>query len=444
MGVSFCTSVRVILALCAVTSKYYGKESSASSTSIANLSDSHPTLYLLPSSPRETGMSDPPSEPSLTFACPQCRTPVRAGDILCPHCGVSLALAAVLAERQVLAAMPAETGAPYQADLILPRFGEYLVTQGHITEAQLQSALARQRQAAVPGTQKTIGQTLLEMGLVTREQLDQVSMQQVKQLQNALHDIIRQLEQHAAQRTRELEQALQQLTELNELKANFVASISHELRTPIVPIKGYTDLLTTGSLGPLSEMQTEALKVVSRSIARLEELLNALIQFASSVKGQMTITPTIFALPDLARRMVDFFGPRAAEKEVRLTIDFPASLPLVQADGEKIYWALFQLLDNALKFTPAGGVVTLSAEMRPERVRLSVRDTGPGILPERVAEIFQPFRQLDSSPGQLVDGTGLGLALVKRIVEAHASHIEVQTAPGRGSLFSFDLPIMRP
>jgi signal transduction histidine kinase len=444
MGVSFCTSVRVILALCAVTSKYYGKERNTSSTSIANLSDSHPTLYLLPSSPRETGMSDPPSEPSLTFACPQCRTPVRAGDILCPHCGVSLALAAVLAERQVLAAMPAETGAPYQADLILPRFGEYLVTQGHITEAQLQSALARQRQAAVPGTQKTIGQTLLEMGLVTREQLDQVSMQQVKQLQNALHDIIRQLEQHAAQRTRELEQALQQLTELNELKANFVASISHELRTPIVPIKGYTDLLTTGSLGPLSEMQTEALKVVSRSIARLEELLNALIQFASSVKGQMTITPTIFALPDLARRMVDFFGPRAAEKEVRLTIDFPASLPLVQADGEKIYWALFQLLDNALKFTPAGGVVTLSAEMRPERVRLSVRDTGPGIPPERVAEIFQPFRQLDSSPGQLVDGTGLGLALVKRIVEAHASHIEVQTAPGRGSLFSFDLPIMRP
>lgn len=387
-------------------------------------------------------MAASPAEPSFTFACPQCRTPVRAGDITCPNCGMSLVLAAVLAERQVLAAMPAEAGAPYAADLILPRFGEFLVTNGDITEAQLQSALARQREEAARGVQKTIGQTLLEMGLVMREQLDRASLQQVQQLQNAFHHIIHQLEQHATQRTHELQQALQQLTELNELKANFVASISHELRTPLVPIKGYTDLLASGSLGPLSEMQTEALKVVTRSIARLEELLNALIQFASSVKGKMTITPTVFALSDLAQRMQDFFGPRAAEKGVRLVIEFPVSLPLTTADGEKIYWVLFQLLDNALKFTPSGGEVRVTAEARPSRLRLAVRDTGPGIPPERLGEIFQPFRQLESAPGQLVDRTGLGLALVKRIIEAHDSRIEVQTEPGRGSVFSFDLPLV--
>ena len=392
-------------------------------------------------------MSDqPPLQPETrsTFACPQCRAPIRAGDITCPNCGVSLALAAVLAERQVLSAMPVEAGKPYEADIILPRFGEFLVTNGDITEAQLHAALTRQREEAAQGAQKTIGQTLLEMGLVTRDQLDRASLQQVQQLQTAFHHIIGQLEAHAGQRTRELQQALQQLTELNEVKANFVASISHELRTPIVPIKGYTDLLANGSLGPLSEMQSEALQVVTRSVARLEELLNALIQFASSVKGRLTIHPTVFVLSDLARRAVDYFAPRAAAKDIRLDLDVPSTLPLTLADGEKIYWVLFQLLDNALKFTPSGGAVRVTAEAHPPRVRLSVRDTGPGIPPERLSAIFQPFRQLEADPGQLVDGTGLGLALVKRIVEAHDSKIEVEGEPGWGSVFAFELPIASP
>jgi signal transduction histidine kinase len=278
---------------------------------------------------------------------------------------MNLALAAVVAERQVLSAMPVEAGKPYEADIILPRFGEFLVTSGDITESQLHAALTRQRAEAARGAQMTIGQTLLEMGLVTREQLDHASLQQVRQLQTAFHNIIQQLEQHAAQRTQELQQALQQLTELNTLKANFVASVSHELRTPIVPIKGYTDLLANGSLGPLSELQSEALKVVTRSVARLEELLNALIQFASSVKGHMMVHPTVFVLSDLARRAVDYFAPRAAAKDIRLDFDLPPSLPLTVADGEKIYWVLFQLLDNALKFTPSGGEVTVTVEVRP-------------------------------------------------------------------------------
>jgi signal transduction histidine kinase len=386
-------------------------------------------------------MADQSAEPSLTFACPQCRAPVRAGDILCPNCGVSLALAAVLAERQVISAMPAEAARPYETDVILPRFGEYLVTNGDIAEAQLQAALARQRESAAQGAHKTIGQILLEMGLVTREQLDRASLRQVQQLQAAYHNIIRQLEEHAARRTQELEQALGQLTELNALKANFVASISHELRTPFVPIKGYTDLLAAGSLGPLSPQQAEALEVVRRSVARLETLIQQLIQFASSVKGRMVINPTFFALADLLRRIEDYFAPRAAEKGIRLAVDCPPALPLAQADAEKIYWVLFQLLDNALKFTPEGGEVGLRAQARPARLRLSVRDTGPGIPPERLNAIFGAFRQLETAPGQLTDGTGLGLALVRRIVEAHDSKIEVESEPGQGSLFAFELPI---
>jgi signal transduction histidine kinase len=379
--------------------------------------------------------------PALRFQCPQCLAAVRATDLLCPACGINLALAAVLAERQVVATTTPEPAEPPQAQLFLPRFGEFLVQNGYVNEEQLQVGLARQTEAAAQGILITIGQVLLSMGVLSREQLDQAGIQQVKELQATLHEQNRQLEQRVAERTQELQEALNKLAELNELKANFVANISHELRTPLVPIKGYTTLFTSGNLGALSPQQQEAFEVIMRSVERLEELVTELIQFASSVKGEMTIAPSVVGLHDLAARLQEYFAPRAATGDVRLLIELPTSLPLASADGEKIYWVLFQLLDNAIKFTPAGGQVTLGAEARAQRLHISVRDTGIGIASNRISEIFQPFHQLSGDSDQLVDGTGLGLALVKRIVEAHDSRVEVVSQPGRGSTFTFSLPI---
>jgi signal transduction histidine kinase len=379
-------------------------------------------------------------EPTLRFQCPQCLAAVRASDILCPSCGINLALAAVLAERQVIAAAPAASGEAVEAKLFLPRFGEFLVQNGYATEEQLQVGLARQTEAAEQGIAITIGQVLLSMGVLTREQLDEAGIRQVKELQATLQEHNQQLERRVAERTQELHLALNKLAELNELKANFVANISHELRTPLVPIKGYTALFTTGSLGELNARQSEAFDVITRSVERLEELVTELIQFASSVKGQMTIALSVVSLHDLSERLLDFFVTKAVTGDVRLSVDLPASLPLASADGEKIYWVLFQLLDNAIKFTPAGGAVTLSAEARADRLRVSVRDTGIGVAPDRVNAIFQPFHQLGGDVDHLVDGTGLGLALVKRIVEAHDSRVQVESQPGRGSTFSFELP----
>ncbi len=372
------------------------------------------------------------------YHCPQCRTPVRAGDKLCPACGVNLALAAVLAERQTLAGRPA--GTPLRMS-DLPRFGEFLVREGYLSPGQLQTGLQRQREAAALGNPKTIGQVLLDMGIVTRDQLEIAGIQQVKQLQTALEENNHQLEARVAERTQALQVMLDKFAELEEVKANFVANISHVLRTPLVPIRGYSDLLLARTLGPLNASQHDAMDAISRSARRLEELINELIQFASSVKGRMVINQTVFVVGDLTEPLWDYFGPRAEAAGVSLRQELPKDLPLVHADAEKIYWVLFQLMDNAVKFTPSGGWVVLRAETRTPRVRISISDTGQGIPPEQWAQLFQPFQQLAAEAGQVVDGTGLGLALVKRIVEAHESKVEVSSRLKQGSTFAFELPM---
>jgi len=376
------------------------------------------------------------------FSCPQCRTPVQTGSVTCQACGVDLALAAVLAERRVLAFIPTTSAPPETTPL--PRFGEFLVSRGYITEQQLQAALTRQREAAAIGSHKTLGLVLIGLGTMTREQLELASIEQTKELQSALQESNRQLEQRVIERTQELQKALEKLAELNELKANFVASISHELRTPLVPIKGYSDMLRNGSAGELTEVQRGAVDVIARSSERLEELVNELIQFASSLTGKLVINDSLISLADLAGRMEDFFGPKAAAAGVQLRVEMPKPLPLVLADGEKIYWALFQLLDNAIKFTPEGGTVTLQAAIKEQHLRVSVRDTGLGIPRDQLGQIFQPFHQVAQSESIPVDGTGLGLALVKRIIEAHHSKVEVESEPGRGSVFFFELPLVVP
>ena len=375
------------------------------------------------------------------YHCPQCRTPVRASDKICPACGVNLALAAVLAERQTLSCRSAAAPRP-MADL--PRFGEFLVREGYLSPGQLQAGLQRQREAAAIGNSKTIGQVLLDMEFVTRDQLEMAGMQQVRQLQAALEDNNRQLEARVAERTQALQVMLNKFAELEEVKANFVANISHELRTPLVPIRGYSDLLLARTLGPLNTPQHDAMEAISLSARRLEELINELIQFASSVKGRMVINQTVIVVGDLTEPLWEYFGPRAEAAGLQLRQELDPGLPMIRADAEKIYWVLFQLMDNAVKFTPEGGWVVLRAEARGPRVRLSISDTGIGILPEQLGHIFQAFHQGAAEAGHVVDGTGLGLALVKRIVEAHESKVEVISRPKQGSTFAFELPLANP
>jgi signal transduction histidine kinase len=378
---------------------------------------------------------------SPALACPECGMIITTRESTCPTCGVDLALAAAFAEQEVWASMRPAQERPSVEPLSLPRFGDFLLKNGFVTDDQLQAALARQREAAAQGQPPTIGQVLFEMGVVTSAQLDAASVQQVRQLQERLIENNRQLQGYVNRYAQELWQALTKLDELNQLKANFLANIRHELRTPIAHIKGYTDMLALGYLGPISAEQRSALDVINQSTTHLEQLLNDLIRFASSAKGAMTIEPTPFSLNDLAARVIDTLASKAAAKEVLLRAEIPPTLPLVLADMEKIYWVLFHLLDNAIKFTPAGGEVHFTVQPLEKRLRVLVQDTGIGIPPERVREIFEPFHQLDGSLTRGYGGMGLGLALVRRIVELHGAQIEVESQPQRGSIFAFELAL---
>jgi signal transduction histidine kinase len=244
------------------------------------------------------------------------------------------------------------------------------------------------------------------------------------------------------ERTQELQSALNKLAELNQLKSNFISNVSHELRTPLTHIRGYLDLMNEGSLGDLSNEQVTALDVMLRSEARLEELIEKMIQFSLEASGQFTldIKPTNFKdVIDIALKQARI---KAANKPVNLIIDL-GNVPCPSLmDDEKIQWVVMELVDNAIKFTPASGKVNVGLVIETDFSQFYVTDTGIGISPERLAEIFEPYHQLDGSSTRRYGGIGLGLALVKKIIEAHGSKVDVTSEVGIGTRIQFKLPII--
>jgi signal transduction histidine kinase len=326
-------------------------------------------------------------------------------------------------------------------EVLVTRLGEYLVEKGLLSAQDLKRALDHQE--SLRGRREEdpplIGQILLEMELVDRPTLDAAITEQILQLRSALQQANQQLEQRVKERTAELERALAKLSELNKLKSNFVANISHELRTPLTHLKGYLELLLSQDLGKLEKDQIQAMNVMVRSTDRLERLIEDLIMFSIMERGEFEMRIQPFNFSDLCQGVTTGSVTRAQERSIQLLIDCTSDLPQVMADQEKIQYAVQQLIDNAIKFTPSGGSVTLKAEREEKLVRVSVIDTGIGIAPEQVEEIFEPFHQLDGSSTRKFAGTGLGLALVRKILEAHGTVLHVNSQPGQGSHFAFIL-----
>lgn len=236
-----------------------------------------------------------------------------------------------------------------------------------------------------------------------------------------------------------MQNALKRLTEINELKSNFVANVSHELRTPLSHILGYIDLL--GRLGPLNEEQVESVATIKRAAQHLKRLIDDVLSFASVERGNMVIEPEAVTAQTLVETVLQQPALAVAVTKLKVETLVPPNLPSLLIDRDKITWVIGQLLDNAIKFTPEGGTVTLSFERVGEVVQIKVTDTGIGIPPKQTSQLFEPFNQLDNSATRRFGGTGLGLALVKRIVEAHGSKIFIQSKVDVGSTFSFTLPI---
>jgi len=327
-------------------------------------------------------------------------------------------------------------------EILINRLGDYLVERGLISQQDLQRALEYQQ--ALRGSGRTtplLGQILMDMNLIDRATLDEAITEQIIALRSALQEINQQLERRVAERTADLEQALRKLSELNQLKSNFVSNVSHELRTPLTHIKGYLELLLTGELGSLTGEQKQALSVMQRSSDRLERLIEDLILFSITERGEIFLNISAINLVNLCLNLVNRFKKRATENGIDLRLQSPIDLPEVRGDEQKISWVIMQLLDNALKFTSSGGKVTLILEQESKMVRVSVTDSGIGISAEKILEIFEPFHQLDGSATRKYAGTGLGLALARKIVEAHGSVIHVTSEVGKGSEFQFLLSL---
>jgi len=329
-------------------------------------------------------------------------------------------------------------------EMLIPRMGEYIVQKGMVSEANLQKALAYQQEQIKQGKPFLLGQALMELNMLDRDTLDQVVTEQLIQLRSALQSSHRNLEQRVKERTSDLNEALQRLSELSKMKANFVANISHELRTPLTHVKGYLELLVTESLGPISEDQRRALLVSQRATAKLESLIEDIIMFSLASRGEMSMKLDNADIGRIVSLAAKSALSKAEERGVRIIAVVPENIPAVQADPEKIGWVVNQLLDNGIKFTPSGGSVVIALKEEGDNlVILSVTDTGIGIPSSRLSEVFEPFHQLDASSTRHFGGTGLGLALVRQIVEGHGSLLDIQSVEGKGSTIKFPLLAVR-
>jgi len=325
-------------------------------------------------------------------------------------------------------------------EMLVPRLGEHLVKQGHISENDLEKALAYQQESNGHGKNLLIGQTLLELKFLSKDRLDQAVTEQIIQLRSALQNTNRNLEQHVLERTTELQNALEKLSDLSELKTNFISNVSHELRTPLTVIKGYLTLIASETFGAITDEQKQALEVSQNASIRLDNMIEDLIMVSISSRGELSLKQEIVDIQSIAHIAEKAVLQKAVDREVTVIVVADENLPAMRVDGQKLTWVLGQLLDNGIKFTPAGGRVELRVEKEGEKlISITVSDTGIGIPIERLNEIFRPFHQLDGSTTRRYGGVGLGLLLVQQIIEAHGSILDVNSVEGRGTSIKFRL-----
>ncbi len=322
-------------------------------------------------------------------------------------------------------------------EVLVPRIGDVLVEQHLLTIKDLNRALEIQKDEREKGKQALIGQVLVEHGFITQEVLTQAVTQQIFQLHDALRQANATLEQRVKDRTRELELAYEKLSELATLKANFISNISHELRTPLTHIKGYINLLLEGDLEVFQADQQYAMQVIQKATERLSRLIEDLILYSTSETSSLQVTSEDFNVIEVGSKVVEQNRTPANAKQITLNLETFEETIFVNSDKEKVYWVINQLVDNAIKYTSPGGNIVIRIKPDNDRIRLEISDSGMGIPLEKIEEIFEPFHQLDESTTRLQGGTGLGLSLARKIVEALDSSLSVTSSLGHGSTFSF-------
>ncbi|MDX2254950.1 MAG: PAS domain S-box protein [Pseudanabaenaceae cyanobacterium bins.39] len=280
---------------------------------------------------------------------------------------------------------------------------------------------------------------------------------------DALYKLNQELETRVAERTQALQTANHQLTIANaelaratKLKDEFLANMSHELRTPLNAILGISEGLLSNVFGELNERQKRSLSLVESSGKHLLELINDILDVAKIESGKFELLIDSVAIANLCNSSLAFVKQLANQKQIRLETLIPNDLGKISIDERRMRQSLINLLSNAVKFTPKGGKVSLSVKVVPasdtnllqknnlaEAVVFDISDTGIGITTENINKLFQAFTQIDSSLSRQYAGTGLGLKIVKEIVEMHGGYVHVASQIGQGSCFSIILPYVQ-
>ena len=244
---------------------------------------------------------------------------------------------------------------------------------------------------------------------------------------------------------RELNSANRELKELDKMKDEFLSNVSHELKTPLVTIQGYNEMLLSERLGPLTEKQQKGLEVVQRNQARLSDLINQLLRYGKMEERTTHIFQSAFSARKLLVYLQQSFLPDMEKKEIDYQVKLPEEDIYLMGQEDLIEQAVRNLISNAKKFTEPGGWVHVSVDRSefPEKLGLAVEDNGCGISEDALPFIFERFRQADGSIRRKYGGTGLGLAIVKKILDAHRAPIRVSSRLGEGTRFTIFLPVAK-
>jgi len=259
-----------------------------------------------------------------------------------------------------------------------------------------------------------------------------------------------------------LQTAFDRLKELDRLKSNFLATVSHELRTPLTSIIGYSEMLVEGLAGEMTGEQREFVQTIRDKGEQLLQLIKGLLDLSKLESGTMSLRKTQTDILGTLRDVAQTMTPTARKKEVELVVDVENGLPLIWADTERLRQVFLNLTENAIKFTPPQGKVTLSARMtaidaaRPEdaggvvilsarrtAIEFRVSDTGIGIPEEERSRVFDAFYQVDSSSTREAGGTGLGLSIVRRLIDGHDGSVRITDNTPKGTVFVVTIPVKR-
>jgi len=252
-----------------------------------------------------------------------------------------------------------------------------------------------------------------------------------------INDIIRQVYRTG----RVLEREFEELKKVENYRREFLGNISHELKTPIFSIRGFAETLNEGALDD-PEVNRSFIEKIIRNADRLSNLANDLAEISRFETGERELNIDAFNLKRLINDVVESVEPQARKRSVKISKSFEKNLPPTLGDPAQIRQVMVNLVDNAIKYSEKGGKVTVKASTHsPNSVQVVVGDRGIGIGKEDIARLTERFFRVDKSRSRAAGGTGLGLAIVKHILAAHDVELQIRSKPGKGSSFSFDLPI---